>query len=193
MIKKRDCLKRTFFDTDNIFEYDSHIYTHIRSHISETIRSVLCTMSANDKILEIGPSSEDGSPSTEFVETNVDTLDIVRKPKLTFVTDITSRIETENLYDFVFLMDVLEHTTNPQDALSNVISLLNTNGTLVVSVPYGFRLHGPLPDMYRISEYGLRHEMIKNDLDIVRMECIYDESRPCLPIHYVCIARKIKR
>jgi hypothetical protein len=50
-------------------------------------------------------------------------------------------------------------------------------------------MHNPLPDCFRISEFGIR-EILK-DFKILHLKCIYDESNPYFPIHYTVIAENL--
>ena len=45
------------------------------------------------------------------------------------------RFETDKKYDIVFMMEMLEHTIEPQVVLKKISSLLNDNGYLMVTVP----------------------------------------------------------
>ena len=66
-------------------------------------------------------------------------------------------------------------------------NLGNKGVLLYLSFPFNFRLHNPLPDCFRISEFGIR-EILK-DFEITELKCIYDESEPFFPIHYTVIAK----
>jgi ubiquinone/menaquinone biosynthesis C-methylase UbiE len=43
---------------------------------------------------------------------------------------------SDNSYDLVFLIEVLEHVHNPQKALSEIYRVLKPGGTLIFSVPF---------------------------------------------------------
>jgi 2-polyprenyl-3-methyl-5-hydroxy-6-metoxy-1,4-benzoquinol methylase len=45
------------------------------------------------------------------------------------------RFETDNKYDILFCMEMLEHTIDPQVVLKKIHSLLNDNGYLMITVP----------------------------------------------------------
>ena len=40
---------------------------------------------------------------------------------------------------------------------NNALQFLKKDGVLHLSVPLNFRLHGPIPDGFRITEYGLKY------------------------------------
>ena len=72
--------------------------------------------------------------------------------------------------------------------MAEIRRLLKPNGRLYLSVPYNFRIHGPLPDGWRINEYGLRHLMRHAGLTLVAMHALETPGRPLHPIHYTAVA-----
>lgn len=67
--------------------------------------------------------------------------DVVKKKGLgttIYTGSAIERFETDKKYDIIFLMEMLEHTIEPQVVLKKVYSLLNDNGTLMVTVPDKF-------------------------------------------------------
>lgn len=51
------------------------------------------------------------------------------------VLDIEKKVRTDDRYDYIFALEVLEHLENPKGALSNMKILLNRGGMLVFSTP----------------------------------------------------------
>ncbi|MCK5818286.1 MAG: methyltransferase domain-containing protein [Psychromonas sp.] len=49
--------------------------------------------------------------------------------------------------------EVLEHTLNPFRAINEIYRILKPNGILIMTTPFNFRIHNPLPDCWRISEH----------------------------------------
>ena len=72
----------------------------------------------------------------------------------------TFRAENEFLpddsFDCIVCTEVLEHTLQPFAAVAELRRLLRAGGRLFLSVPFNFRIHGPLPDCWRFTEHGLR-------------------------------------
>ena len=67
---------------------------------------------------------------------------------------------------------------------------LKPGGLLYLSLPFQFRIHGPIPDCYRISEYGLKHLLQKYKYEIIEMNALIDNERPAFPISYTVVCRK---
>ena len=188
----RDCLKYSAFDLidkECIFEKDNQLYILLRRHISEFISNSI-KIHTNKLILEIGPL---GKSNEELCKDNiVETLDICDTANVTYMADITQPNDIpKERFDIIYCLDVLEHTYEPWEGLKQIHMLLKSGGILYLSVPFQFRIHGPIPDCYRISEYGLKYLLQKYNFEIVQMNALIDHERPAFPIHYTieCIKR----
>jgi SAM-dependent methyltransferase len=58
--------------------------------------------------------------------------------------------------DTVLLTEVLEHTPEPDRLLAEVARVLRPNGTLILSTPMMYNVHGEPHDFFRFTPYGLR-------------------------------------
>ena len=191
MIYKRNVLENDLFDSidkNTIFELDNLYYKHIRENINNFINESICTF--KDKlILEIGPKKniEERIKSKDNI---IETVDIIEN-NTTYVCDLTKdNIIPNDRYDVIYCLEVLEHTYEPYKIIEQLYSKLKQNGLLYLSVPFNFRLHGPLPDNYRISEYGLKYLLEKNNFEIIEFYSLNDKTRPSFPIHYTIICKK---
>jgi ubiquinone/menaquinone biosynthesis C-methylase UbiE len=63
--------------------------------------------------------------------------------------------------DTVLLSAVLEHLSNPQDALNEASRVLKPGGRIILTAPQFWHLHEAPHDYYRYTEFGLRH-LLKN-------------------------------
>ena len=175
---KRNCLTDgPFVDApESTFETDAKILKQIRHNVSEFLQQIVghCT-------LEIGPKGE-------FQATH--TLDIDPNSGATFIADITQPLNIPHMYDSIVCCEVLEHVTNPFRAVQNLSKLLTPGGKLYITVPYQFRIHGPLPDCWRISEFGLKAIAAEANLTVSSLECLIDPARPYFPLHYTCVLEK---
>jgi SAM-dependent methyltransferase len=175
----------------NTFEYDKMILDNIRMNI----RNELELLNLNDvkSILEIGPS-EFNINRFNFIR-NIEenkiyhTLDIIDNGS-TYTADITKPLNINYKYDLILLSEVLEHTKNPFSVIKNLKNILNDNGKIFVSFPFNFRLHGPLPDCWRISEFGFRSIVEDAEMKIIKLDALILEERPYFPIHYIAIISK---
>jgi SAM-dependent methyltransferase len=187
----RDCLQHGTFDLinkDTIFEKDNQLYILLRNNIDDFIKKSLKDHT-NKLILEIGPVNK---PNEEMSKENiVETLDICGADYVTYIADITKPNDIpKNRFDLIFCLDVLEHTYEPWEGLHQISKLLKSGGLLYLSLPFQFRIHGPIPDCYRISEYGLKYLLQKYNFEIVQMNALIDNERPAFPIHYTAVCRK---
>jgi len=191
-ISVRNVLKYNAFDLIDsaiVFELDNKYYDMIRRNVSNFINETIQTHK-NERILEIGPKNE--KKERIISESNIiESVDIVSDNDTTYVADLTCDNNIpKNHFDVIYCLEVLEHTYEPWEMLKQMYKLLKPNGHLYISVPFQFRIHGPLPDCYRISEYGLKYLIEKNNFQIIKFDALIDNNRPAFPIHYVISCKK---
>ncbi len=141
-------------------------------------------------ILDVAP--QDHAGVTPLLPEGVlcETLDLDPASGATYVADLCRHNEhvPGGRFDCVFCTEVLEHTLQPFDAVAELHRLLAPGGVLVLSVPFNFRIHGPLPDCWRFTEHGLR--ALLRDFEIVTLDAVETPDRPLMPIHYTVVARR---
>ncbi len=176
--------------TVSISNLDKKHYRTIRKNIK---RFLIESSAKYDKkeifILDIAPQIHEDA-SNYFNKATVKTLDINPSSGADYIADIThqnKRLENEK-FDIIICTEVLEHTLNPFKAMEEIFRLLKKDGILLLSVPFNFRIHGPLPDCWRFSEHGLR-ELLKKFI-IIKIDSIETPKRDLMPIHYTVIAKK---
>ena len=174
-----------------ISEKDKVNYELIRKNVKDLI---LETSSNFDKlenlVLDIAPQDHEGVKEY-FVKSKIKTLDINPNSNCDYICDLcenNSDIIDDNLFDVVFCTEVLEHVSNPFNAVNELLRITKKGGVVVTSTPFNFRIHGPLPDNWRFTEHGLR-ELFKNfsEVNIIPLN---DDDRFLMPIHYTLIAKK---
>jgi 2-polyprenyl-3-methyl-5-hydroxy-6-metoxy-1,4-benzoquinol methylase len=118
------------------------------------------------------------------------TLDLTDTYSPTFVGDICAKNHNiqNDFYDAVFMTEVIEHVLNPFIAIKEILRVLKPGGVLFTSSPFNFRIHGPLPDCWRITEHGWRI-LLSDFVDVVIEEEV-SFDRFLMPIHYRVTARK---
>src|SRR5262249_8323799 len=62
----------------------------------------------------------------------------------------------DSSYDFILCTQVLEHCTHPQRIIDECYRVLKPGGTLIVTVPSVFPVHGYPADNWRFMPDGLR-------------------------------------
>jgi hypothetical protein len=156
----------------------------IRERISAICNSVVASEDHTTRsLLEVGPS-----PRFPVVFQNAihHTMDIVAGDNITYCADICSAKQLSLIshrYDTILLFEVLEHVSNPFQAISNLRTLLKPAGSIHITTPFNFRIHGPLPDNWRFTEHGLR-QLLSDGWCSVEITSMETPNRPLMPIHY---------
>lgn len=142
------------------------------------------------RLLDIAPQDHAGARPFFGGDVVVETLDIDPGSGATYIADITVRNDAiaDDTFDFVVCTEVLEHTLQPFDAVAEIHRILRPGGRLFLSVPFNFRIHGPLPDCWRFTEHGLR--ALLREFEILELDALETPDRPLMPIHYAVVAEK---
>lgn len=74
----------------------------------------------------------------------------------------------EASFDTVLCTQVLEHVANAEAVLGEIARVLRPGGTLIVSVPFIYHLHGAPHDHRRLSEFGVCG-MLQRDFKVVEL------------------------
>jgi SAM-dependent methyltransferase len=146
--------------------------------------------SAGGLLLDIAPQDHAGARPFFPEQVAVETLDIDPDAGCTYTGDICALNHAipDGRFDYVVCTEVLEHTLRPFDAIAEIRRILRPGGYLFLSVPFNFRIHGPLPDCWRFTEHGLR--ALLRDFVILELSSLETEGRPLMPVHYTVIASK---
>jgi SAM-dependent methyltransferase len=186
----RDCLKFGVFDTiatSTIFDIDNALYKEFRNYLKNFMTTTI-TSHIHHRILEVGPKHF--LPNEVFLTNSniVDTVDIVENTTTTYVCDLTrENTIPKGVYDAIYCLEVIEHCSHPVELLKQLRKLLKPDGKLYMSFPFQFRLHGPIPDNWRISEYGIRVLAQDAKLKIESLHGLIDKARPAFPVSYTMI------
>lgn len=169
-------------------EFDN---THIpvsRAFINAT-RQVFITRYLNptDVICDIGNQGKD---IPELQGRNLVTLDITESTCPDVIADITqfnSHISDES-YDALMCTEVLEHVVDPFAAIRELRRIVKAGGYILFTTPLNARIHGPIPDCWRFTEFGL--QVLFRDFETVYFEKLDTPGRTLFPLHYGAIVRK---
>jgi SAM-dependent methyltransferase len=174
-----------------ISEMDKRHLKIIRKNVSDFIERCAAQYDRDSTlVLDIAPQDHEGA-SPYFKKAKVETLDIEKESGATYIADVClNNADTvpDNHFDFIVCTEVIEHTLQPFNAVNEIERMLKPGGYAFVSVPFNFRIHGPLPDCWRISEHGLR--ALFKEFEIVELLGVETEDRFLMPIHYTLIAKK---
>jgi SAM-dependent methyltransferase len=173
-----------------VSEYDKNIYTLIRNNISQFIqKSAEIYDKSGSIVLDIAPQVHEGAKKY-FTKSRVYTLDIDENSGANYIADlcVTNHFIPSEAFDVIVCTDVLEHTLRPFDAVAEIHRLLKPEGVLLLSTPFDFRIHGPLPDCWRFTEHGLR-SLLSDFCDIMIFP-LENPDRFLMPYHYTVVAKK---
>jgi len=145
-------------------------------------------------LLDIAPQDHEGA-RPHFPLSTVETLDINPASGATYIADLcknNAAIVPPDCFDLIVCTEVLEHTLNPFSAVTEMRRILKPCGIILVSTPFNFRIHGPLPDCWRFTEHGLRSLFSEeNGFEILDLTPLEDANRFLMPIHYTLVTKRI--
>lgn len=176
---------------NKISELDLKNYKIIRKNVNDFVQHCGNKYDTEKSlILDIAPQDHEGAKPF-FKKGIIHTLDINPNAGATYTADLCNnnkKIIPQNYYDFVLCTEVLEHTLNPFKAIKEIKRILKKNGLVFITVPFNFRIHGPLPDCWRFTEYGIR--ALLADFEIIELNEKRTNNRWLMPIHYSVVAKK---
>jgi SAM-dependent methyltransferase len=184
----RDCIADPLINIEPS-KIDNDYYCELRKFIDINFYEFIKDFSLiNKKIVDIGITGHIKHIDNVIIET----IDIDKNNNPTYICDITKNnshiIESEK-YDIAICTEVLEHVYNPLNAIEEVARITKKNGIIIFSTPYNFRIHGPLYDTFRFSEWFYKN-YFKNNYTILKLVALEDISRTLFPISYFCIIKK---
>lgn len=87
--------------------------------------------------------------------------------------DIAKRLPFQgNSFDTVILSDVLEHISDPRNSMHEVARVLKPGGSVLINVPFVYRLHQTPHDYNRYTEFMLKLLAEDANLSIVKLEAL---------------------
>jgi SAM-dependent methyltransferase len=170
-------------------QFDNDTFEPAREHLNNFIQRCSEKLSANNKLLlEIGPQKR-SEVQKMFSLCNIETLDIVDDYRPNIIGDITQINEhiEDSKYDIITCLEILEHTVNPFSAISELRRILKHDGYLLLSAPLNWRIHGPAPDCWRITEFGWK--VLLKDFEIIEIDKMHTPGRNLFPIKYNILAK----
>lgn len=170
-------------------KFDNETFLATREHLNLFINKVAKTLNKNNlKLLEIGPQDR-SEVKTVFNLCNVETLDITSDYNPDIIGDITKYNSHifDSTYDIITCLEILEHTINPFSAIEELRRICKDEGYILFSAPLNWRIHGPIPDCWRFTEFGWR--ILLKDFDIIEIDKLETPDRNLFPIKYNILAK----
>lgn len=166
-------------------------YEAIRANVVEFLQRHAANYDRPDaRVLDVAPQDHAGA-GPAFVRSAVETLDLDPASGATYIADLCRCNEAlipDGSFDVVVCTEVLEHVAQPFDAVAEIRRVLKPAGVALVTTPFNFRIHGPLPDCWRFSEHGLRR--LFERFEIVELVALETPGRDLMPIQYSLVARR---
>jgi len=163
----------------------------IRSNVKKFISTCADKYDKKGKfLLDIAPQDYLGAREF-FKKTEIKTLDINPLSGADYIADLCNRNEKlihDQTFDYVLCTEVLEHTYDPFSSVNEIYRILKKGGYVFATMPFNFRIHGPLPDCWRFTEHGLRY--LFRDFLSLKINAIETKNRGLMPVHYSLIGRK---
>jgi SAM-dependent methyltransferase len=111
-------------------------------------------------------------------------MDLVDTPTVDIACNAENMPVEDCSYDLVLCTQVLEHCENPQVIVNECYRVLKPGGTLIVTVPSIYPVHGYPADNWRFMPDGLKHLLRKFAEVEVLGELDFAESLASVNCHY---------
>ena len=96
-------------------------------------------------------------------------LDINRELSPSIMADAQKLPVKSGTIDCVKCTELLEHVEYPEIVIKEITRVLKSSGTLILSVPFNFGIHGDPYDFQRFTDYKL-NKMLESDFEIRTIE-----------------------
>lgn len=169
-------------------EFDNIHFPISRAFINETRRFFIKNYLKTEHVIcDIG---NQGKNIPELQSYNLITLDITTASHPDVVADITQYNAhiPDNSYDALLCTEVLEHVVDPFSAIRELRRIVKTGGHILFTTPLNARIHGPVPDCWRFTEFGLK--VLFRDFETVYFSKLDTPDRSLFPLEYGVIVKK---
>lgn len=145
-----------------------------RQSIYSFLRNEIVAMPVSARVLIVGAGGEcevllrqiGRSKGLQFESIDIDPA---RKP--TNVGDVHSYCFQSDTFDAIVIAEVLEHLSEPRQAITNLTSALKSGGKIIITVPFIFPIHDQPRDYFRYTIFGLK-DLLRDfrDLEIIKKD-----------------------
>jgi SAM-dependent methyltransferase len=136
------------------------------------------------RVLDVGAQYCPYYPLFEHKCESYTSMDIVDTPIVDIVCNAEEMPVEDCSYDLVLCTQVLEHCANPQRIVDECHRVLKPQGTLIVTVPSVYPMHGYPADNWRFMPDGLRYLLRTFSEVEVLGELDFPESLASVNCHY---------
>lgn len=168
--------------------FDIENFPHSRKFVND-MREIFISnyINIDDVICDIGNQGKNLPGLSKY---NVLTLDITAETEPDIIADITRHNKNikDDQFDALMCTEVLEHVVDPFGAIDELNRIVKAGGHILFTTPLNARIHGPVPDCWRFTEFGLR--VMFRDFDVVEFRKFDTPGRNLFPLHYGAIVRK---
>jgi SAM-dependent methyltransferase len=125
-----------------------------RRRIKRAVTSASPSISGT--VVDVGAGSQPYRTILESQSTQYVAGDVTYADGIDLLLDAQSLPIGDGKADSVVMIEVLEHTPNPFVTLQEAARVLRNGGTLVLTTPMTWGLHGEPYDFFRFTKHGLR-------------------------------------
>lgn len=136
------------------------------------------------KVLDVGAQYCPYYPLFKDKCESYSSMDLVETPLVDFTCNAEEMPVEDCSFDLVLCTQVLEHSVNPQKVVDECFRVLRPGGSLIVTVPCIFPIHGYPADNWRFMPGGMRHLLRAFKTLEVQGELDFPESFANVICHY---------
>ncbi|MEK7644484.1 MAG: class I SAM-dependent methyltransferase [Patescibacteria group bacterium] len=149
----------------------------------------------SDRVLDVGAGPQQFR--VIFQNCQLTTLDFKAYDGIDVVADLNEGLPFEdNLYDYVFLSNVLEHIPEPKNLLSECFRVLKPKGRILITVPFMLKLHQLPFDFFRYTNFGLEHlfkESGFSSIEITKLGGIDEVQDNVIDVFFVTLLKNLHK
>lgn len=170
-------------------EFDNHFFPVARAFIDEfRLTFVEQYLKPDDVICDVG---NQGKHVPALQGRRLVTLDITSDTGPDVVADITrfNPHIPEGQFDALLCTEVLEHVVDPFAAVREMRRIVKPGGYILITTPLNCRIHGPVPDCWRFTEFGLK--VLLRDFELTKFQKLDTPDRNLFPLAYGAVVKRV--
>ena len=155
-------------DRKRVSELSNYLKFFVGKRLLKQVFSRLGLPRMKGTVLDVGSGREPFSAMLGALK--VVTLDYDAKRGPMSVGSCTALPFKDSAFDSVICTEVLEHVSEPGEALSEMQRVMKPGSQIYLTAPMTWCLHYEPYDFYRYTKYGLRHLMEKSGFKVITLE-----------------------